>query len=192
MDDDVEQMRAAAEGFSSLLGALREADFTLPTPCEGWDVHALVNHVIRGTATNAASMTGGPEPDRDADFVGSDPTGALRAAVDPLLAASSAPGALDALYDSRRGKVPGSRMVAIRTIEFAVHGWDLAVATGQQPVVDNELAARCIALDAEYSGDRPRGSDGPYRPALEVAAEASAGRRLAAYFGRNPEWKAGE
>jgi uncharacterized protein (TIGR03086 family) len=192
MDDDVEQMRAAAEGFSSLLGGIGESQFTSGTPCEGWDVHALLNHVIRGTATNAAAMTGEPEPDREADFVGHDPAGAFKGAVSSFVAAASAPGALNALYESRRGKVPGSRMVAIRTIEFAVHGWDLAVATGQQPVVDDDLAARCIALDAEFSGDRPRDADGPYRPAVDVAAGAGAGARLAAYFGRDPEWKPGQ
>lgn len=183
--DDLTQLQLAAEGFASLLRAVGPGDFAGPTPCTSWDVRELVNHVIRGTATSGAAMSGAPEPDRDADYLGEDPAASFEVAFDALVRAAERPGALDAQYPSRRGEVTGRRMIGVRTIEYAVHGWDLAVATGRQPMVDEALVAHCLALDAENSGGRPRGADGPYAPVVEVPASAPASEQLAAHFGRD-------
>jgi len=50
-------MRAAAEEYRRLLALLRDLDdvqWRVPTDCDGWDVHAMVSHLVGAAASNAS------------------------------------------------------------------------------------------------------------------------------------------
>jgi hypothetical protein len=50
------------------------------------------------------------------------------------------PGAMQKMVSTSRGERSGGHFALGHIQEFAVHGWDLAIATGQDPTLDRELA----------------------------------------------------
>src|SRR5271169_1544999 len=107
-----------------------------PSPCEGWDARELLNHVVAGNWWAAALSSGatieGVGTRLDGDVLGDDPLAAYDRSAQAA-AAFEAPGALDAPCAVSYGPVPGALYAGHRFIDVFVHGWDLAVATGQDP-----------------------------------------------------------
>ena len=79
--------------------------------------------------------------------------------------------------------MPGSLYAGHRFLDVLVHGWDLAVATGQDYTLDPKLIERCRQIiEPQLEAFRSAGALG-----LEVAvpAGASAQTRFIALLGRN-------
>jgi uncharacterized protein (TIGR03086 family) len=163
-----------------------------PTPCAEWDVRALLNHVI-GTLwlsdallTDAAPrhpMAPGGLP--GADLAGTDPVAAYAEAAAAALAAASAGDALTRLHVTPMGDMPGPVLAGFTTLDIAVHGWDLARATGQPAALDAALAGHVLAFARQsLAGEPSRG--GRIGPAVAVPAGAPVTDRLAAFLGRQP------
>jgi uncharacterized protein (TIGR03086 family) len=79
--------------------------------------------------------------------------------------------------------VPGRGAVGAYTSETLVHGWDLAVATGQDSEADPELAEAVLALARWAIPAEPRGGHVPFAQPVEPAAGAGATERLANWSG---------
>jgi ketosteroid isomerase-like protein len=80
------------------------------------------------------------------------------------------------------GDVPGSEYAMQLFADHLVHGWDLAVALGRPAALDPDDAAAALAWFAEREDAyRAAGMIGPRVPA---PADADAGTRLLAAFGR--------
>ena len=97
-------------------------------------------------------------------------------------AAFRRPGALDAPCAVSYGPVPGSVYAGHRFLDVLVHGWDLAVATGQEYALDPELMRACRqVIEPQLQAFRSAGALGPEVP---VPADASAQARFLALLGR--------
>ena len=72
------------------------------------------------------------------------------------------------------------------TADHLIHGWDLAVATGQDRDLDPEVVAAVSAWFADWE-QRYRSSGVVCRP-TEAAPAGSAAASLLIAFGRNPDW----
>jgi uncharacterized protein (TIGR03086 family) len=107
---------------------------------------------------------------------------------DRLVAAFSAPGAMDKIMEMPFGGMPGSVCVWIAAGDIFTHGWDLAKATGQPSDLDPELAVKLLAQIEKLLPDALRGreKEAPFGPKVEAAGSASAADRLAAFEGRQP------
>jgi hypothetical protein len=69
-----------------------------------------------------------------------------------------------------------------------IHGWDLAVSTGQDPVMPDGLPEAAFALiEGAFTEE---GRRGVLKPAVELPPDASTQDRLLAYSGRDPSWRA--
>ncbi len=68
--------------------------------------------------------------------------------------------------------------------ETLVHGFDLALAIGQDAEADPELAATALAMAPQVVPAEPRGGHVPFGPVLAARAGAGATERLAAWSGR--------
>jgi len=70
-----------------------------------------------------------------------------------------------------------------RFLDVLVHGWDLAVATGQDYTLDPELMQACRhVIEPQLEAFRSAGALGPEMP---VPAGAGAQTRFLALLGRN-------
>jgi uncharacterized protein (TIGR03086 family) len=137
----------------------------------------------RGDEAGRASDDG-DEPDRTVgDF-----QAAFRREADRLIAAFSAPGAMDKIVEMPFGGIPGSVCVWLAAGDIFTHGWDLARATGQPSDLDPELSRQLLAQIERLLPDAMRGPEGeaPFGPKVEVPSSASAADRLAAFQGHQP------
>lgn len=100
-------------------------DWTAPSPCAGWTVRDVANHLVDAMCTFAAAVDGGP-----AEYAGDDPAGAYRAAADRCLAVFEDPAVLAASHPFPFGPTPGSVIAQISESESLVHGWDVARGAG--------------------------------------------------------------
>jgi uncharacterized protein (TIGR03086 family) len=183
MDDarPLADLDAAIAGVERIVTRIRAGQWELPTPCDGMDVRAMVNHLVVGNLAFVTLITGAEPPVRDADRLGDDPFFAFRASADLLAAALRTPGVEAQTYALPFGQVPGSALAGIRLTEFLGHGWDLARATGQPPDFPDNVAARGLAEARNQLRGR---SPGPFAPEKPVPDGAPVIDQLAAYLGR--------
>ena len=122
----------------------------LPTPCEGWTVRELVNHVVSGNywaGELARGRTIAEVGDRlDDDVLGEDPLAAYDDSARDASSAFREPGAMERPCAVSYGPVPGEVYAGHRFIDVLVHGWDVAKATGQDTTLDPELVEACWAV----------------------------------------------
>src|SRR6185437_1913900 len=106
-----------------------------------------------------------------------------RASVADLTEAFGAPGFAERTVTTMWfGEVPGVAIVGMRRNEHLLHGWDLAVATGQPRDFDAEVVA---AADAGLRARAiPRGAGHMFGEEQAAPAGASDVDALAAYTGR--------
>ncbi len=156
------------------------------TPCTGWDARTLVNHLVSGNLWAAELAAGGTIDEvgsrLDGDLLGSDPAAARADSAAAAAAALRRPGALAAPCAVSYGPVPGSVYAGHRFVDVLVHGWDLAVATGQEHALDPELMEACRQIiEPQLEAFR---SAGALAPEVVVPAGASAQTRFLARLGR--------
>lgn len=131
-----------AKAYDVTAAVLAEVtDWAAPSPCDGWTVRDVANHLVDAMCTFAAAVDGGPGED-----TGDDPAGAYRAAADRCLAVFGDPAVLAASHPFPFGPTPGSVIARISVSESLVHGWDVARGAGlpYEPapeVVDRVLAS---------------------------------------------------
>jgi uncharacterized protein (TIGR03086 family) len=176
----------ALDRTGRLVAAIPADRWQAATPCAGWDVRALVNHLVSGNwwaAKLGAGATIEQVGDRlDGDRLGCDPVAAYAASAEAASDVFHRPGALQAPCAVSYGPVPGLVYAGHRFIDVLIHGWDLALATGQDRALDDDLAKACCKV-TEPQIDMLRAS-GSFGEGLPVAPEASAQVRLLAMLGR--------
>jgi len=182
MTDDLTRLfRTAAADADRVIAGVTPDQFGAATPCDGWSVHDLLNHVVGGNKFFLARATGTPGPSREEDFIGDDPLGAFRASVAELADAFDQDGFLARTVSTPFGEGPGAVLVTMRINEYLLHSWDLAVATGQHRDFDPEVVAAAEKTMRGRPIPRGGGLFGEEQPAPEGASAVDA---LAAYLGR--------
>lgn len=83
------------------------------------------------------------------------------------------------------GEMPGPALAGFTTLDILVHGWDLAVATGQPADLDGRVAAHALGF-ASQALATPESRAGRIGSAVPVAADAPVTQRLVAFLGRQP------
>ena len=173
----------------SIVAAVQPGQLGLPTPCDQYDVRALLSHIVGGLNRVAIVGEGGDAlaiPAR-ADGVPDDGwLAAYQAAAARSRAAWADDAKLDALVEVPWGKVPGRIAVSGYVQEILTHGWDLARATGQPTELDPELASWVLAVAQRILPPEPRGGEVPFGPVVQVPPGAGVYAQLAAWLGRQP------
>jgi uncharacterized protein (TIGR03086 family) len=188
MTDIAQLHRRALDATHKIVAGIQPDQRTLPTPDEGWDVRALLNHIVSGNLW-AVELTAGQTIDEvgdrlDGDMLGDDPLGAYDASAQAAAAAFEEAGALDAQCAVSYGPVPGSVYAGHRFIDVLIHGWDLAIATGQDATLDSALVAACLAVVEPQAGLMQ--ASGSYGSHVDAPADADPQTRLLALLGRRP------
>jgi uncharacterized protein (TIGR03086 family) len=160
-----------------------------PTHCTDWDVRALVNHWVLYTShglEHRALRKQLPEELTARDFT-ADPdwAAAYAAQLDRAVAAWTDPAVWQGEVDLGMAKVPALDIASMVIKETAVHGWDVATATGQRFQVSDD-AARFVLDVVEKHGDLYRQYDGFADP-VPVPDDAPPFDRALAASGRDPK-----
>jgi uncharacterized protein (TIGR03086 family) len=100
-----------------------------------------------------------------------------------LVAAISAPGALDRTIQAPFGEVSGDTFCRFVVLDGMVHGWDLAMATNQPYEPPDDLVSAAFDF-ARQTIDPLRNGD-TFADAVEPTAGAAPIERLANYTGRH-------
>ncbi len=178
MARNIELLEAALARTAEVVRNVRPEQYGDPTPCQDWDVRTLLNHLVIGNYYFGARARH-IQPDQsiwDKDKLhGGSPAEAYD---------ESAKLALDAyrafLAESPDGSAP---LYDAYLTEVAVHGWDLATATGQDRTSEPRVAEHLLAtMPAMLEGRRGSSFGQPvthdeHAPPLD---------RLAAFLGRTP------
>jgi uncharacterized protein (TIGR03086 family) len=164
------------------------AQLSEPTHCPDWDVRALVNHWVLYTShglEHRALRQPLSEELTARDFT-ADPDWARAYAeqLDRAVAAWDDPAVWAGEVDLGMAKMPAAELVPMIVKELAVHGWDVATATGQEYRI-SDGAARLVLEVVETHGDLYRRYDGFADP-VPVAQGAPAFERALASSGRDP------
>ncbi|MEU6238560.1 TIGR03086 family metal-binding protein [Kitasatospora sp. NPDC047058] len=162
------------------------------TPCRSWDVGTLISHLLFDLGQFTVRANGGnPDWSQSFERVEDDWLHAFEAGAEALVAAWRNAGDLTGVIEiPNAGTLPARFPVDQQIAEFAVHGWDLARATGQSTDgLDHEVARASLAwargaLRPEYRGSEEDGLT--FGPEVTVPADAPLYDRLAAFFGRDP------
>lgn len=168
----------------ALVAAVRPEDLALPTPCAGWTVRQLLDHMVWENLMTASVAEGTPRTDHGADHLGDDHLAAFGDAARAALAAFTADGMLHRTYGPY--KAPGAMLVQQVVVELLAHGWDLARATGAPTVLAPEVAEETLAAALRIYGAAPRTAGSSFAPVRPTPPGASAADRLAAFLGRDP------
>jgi uncharacterized protein (TIGR03086 family) len=179
----LDDLARASDVFAGVIAAVSANQLDAPTPCEGLDVSDLIEHVTDGNDYFTNLLTDGVDK-QPVLGEGATLAGRLHGSSVRLLAAFAEGGRVDREYPSPVGVSSGARLAKVRIVEFVVHGWDIAHATGQaDSIFPSELCERTLSDAIELYSRRgatfaaPRSID-PLAPAIH---------RLVAYLGRRPD-----
>jgi uncharacterized protein (TIGR03086 family) len=149
MTDELVQLHGrCGQRFAALVTGVGPEQWHDGTPCSEWDVRTLVHHLLYEQYWVPPLFEGlriEQVGDRfEGDLMGDDASawpGLLASSIEQAHAAVAQPGALDRTVHLSFGDVPG-REYAIQLIaDLAIHGWDLAQATGQDATLDPDTVA---------------------------------------------------
>ncbi|NEK87671.1 TIGR03086 family protein [Blastococcus saxobsidens] len=176
--------------LARVVAGVRDDQLCHPTPCEGMSVAALLDHLVGLTlafrfAAEKTQFAGGPSA--DAANLAPDWGIRLPAQLAALATAWREPDAWEGETEVAGVRMPAPAMAAVALDEVLVHGWDLAVATGQPFRADAAAVRACL----EFVGDRSDPSQEPeglFGPVVPVPDDAPALDRLLGRTGRDPGW----
>lgn len=158
-----------------------------PTPCDEWDVRALLAHMSDALAALADAV--------DVGWVDLEPAAADQAAAGLVAGVRERGCRLLGAWANADGPglvsigghpLPSTIVAAIGALEVAVHGWDVARGCGLDRPIPAALAEEMFELVPLIvtADDRPS----RFKPAVDVPALAPPDDHLIAYLGRNPRW----
>lgn len=179
--DPISQLEQLGPHIGGVVVGIRPDQLDAATPCDEFTVRGVLEHMISGATAFAAAFRG--ETPAEPDL--SDPLGTFGTfgeALGDLVAAISAPGALDQTVAAPFGEVPGDTFARFVVLDGMVHGWDMAVATGQSYDPPEELVAVVDAF--AHQAIDPLRDGQTFAAAVEPASDASPVERLANYTGR--------
>lgn len=150
----------------------------------------LMAHLVHDVARFTERAAGGT-PDWSAPRapVEGDPISSFTVGATHLVQAWLAAGDLNGTVEMPgMGEVPKRFPLDQQIAEFAVHGWDLAVATGQATDLDPDVAAVALAWGRTALRPQFRGAEEDGRafgPEVELPEDAPPYDRLAGFFGHH-------
>jgi uncharacterized protein (TIGR03086 family) len=183
-------LSSAISEFRTRLQLVGEPYWSRPTPCDEWDVRALVNHVVGGNTRYAMLLHGATAADvdetRSADHLRGDALAAFVATASDMQRAFAEPGALERIGHHPAGDRRGAELLDMRVLDLAIHAWDLARAIGADDTLSPDLVEFLLAAPIDLETGRRRGT---FAPPVAESTDANPQARLLALVGRDKSTK---
>lgn len=178
--DELASAQMALTALRPVLRDLTDHQLRLPTPCPGFDVATLGDHLTGTIAMVGAAAASWPPEEMDGVGLAARVERAAATAIDVWRRRGTGG---DTVFNGR--PMPAPLSLGVLSIELVVHGWDFAQALHRPLAISAEhstfvldLARRIITPDSR----RTAGFDN----AVAVGTDAAALDRLVAYTGRRP------
>ncbi|MFE3195688.1 TIGR03086 family metal-binding protein [Nocardia sp. NPDC059240] len=191
MDPAVDLLERAVAQLGDVIAALTPDQAFLPTPCDDWQVRRLLDHIVGQILPAFLIAARGEMPDWSAPPVPLDDNWGeeYRIRAGWLLEVWRTAD-LEQPVPGMGGPAPLRGRTDQQIAEFAVHAWDLTRATGQGRTLDPDLAEAALAWSKPLLKPEFRGPGRAFGPEVPIAADAPIYDRMAAWFGRDPDWAA--
>ena len=160
-----------------VLRGLGEDDLGRSTPCTEFTVGQLESHLL-GSLTSLTSLAGSTLVPSTAGDLESRIADAAQQAVETWTARG-----LAGTVQAGPRELPATIAAGILSVEFLVHAWDFASATGQKVTVSDDVATYVLGLAEKIVTPELRESAG-FDPAISINADVPALDRLIAFSGR--------
>jgi uncharacterized protein (TIGR03086 family) len=189
----------AARQVTRLLDGVTDDQLAGPTPCPGYPVAALLDHLMglslaftwaarKTTAAEGGDAESGPGQ-ATAEHLDPQWRTLLPQRLGELAEAWRDPAAWEGMTEAGGARLPAEVMGAAALDELVMHGWDLARATGQPFTCDPASTAAVLAFtSASAQPERAASRAGLFGPVVEVPEDAPALDRALGFAGRDPAW----
>ncbi|MER7418993.1 TIGR03086 family metal-binding protein [Micromonospora peucetia] len=173
----------------AVVRGISDDQLDLPTPCSDYAVRDLLNHFYQAVV-NLQTLADKRQPEwtEKPDYLTEGWQDRFEAETAKLAEAWSDPATLTGVSPAMG--MPQEMVGAIGLLELTVHGWDLAVATGQ-PFRPAPEALPPLYGFMEQRGPMAREMGLFAEPVEASSSEAPEIDSLLALTGRNPGWSAG-
>lgn len=191
-------LEPATARLAGIVEGVRDDQLAATTPCGEKTVGDLLDHVdglataFRAAATKTQLPGTQGRGSADASRLGRDWRTRIPARLAALAQAWRDSGAWTGLTQAGGQDIPGEIAGVIALDEVIVHGWDLAVATGQGFACEPGLAEAALGFVEPAVERNPEGTPGLFGPPVPVPPDAPVLDRLLGLTGRDPAWPAGD
>jgi uncharacterized protein (TIGR03086 family) len=192
METTTRDLAPQAAEVARVVAGVREDQLDGPTPCPGMPVAALLDHLVGLTLAFRLAAEKVPQtspPVSSADRLPADWRERLPVQLDDLVAAWREPAAWQGTTVAGGVEAPAPVMATVALDELVVHGWDLAVATGQRYRPDEGSVRTCFEFIGDRSDEPDDANPGLFGPPVAVPADAPLLDRLIGRAGRDPSWR---
>jgi uncharacterized protein (TIGR03086 family) len=179
--DELASAEATLGALQHVLHPISRDELSKRTPCSAYDVAQLTDHLLN-SITLIGGAAGAKFPDRDTnDSVERQVIGAARPALDAWHRRG-----LDGTVTVGTNELPAKFAAGVFSIEFLVHAWDYAMATGRNVDVAGPVSEYVLDLAKKIITPQGRSTVGFADP-VDVAADSPPLDRLIAFTGRAPQ-----
>lgn len=185
--------RRALAVVDALLVDVEPQDLARPTPCEQWDLRALLEHVVGQNDGLALAVRGGgrEQADWDPRPLGDNPAETVAVSAGRLVDAFAEDGALRRSVwmpeIQAEEPLPAEVAVRIHLLDTVVHAWDIAQSLERTVTFDDAVleVASTVAAKVPDGPDR-QAHQAPFAPPVMTPEEGGELTRLVAWLGRSP------
>lgn len=149
-DPDIAALSTMTEFVMEQLASIEDEQWNVATPCDDWDLRALVDHVTGGNWFTLAVLSGATADDSldraRERFAGGSPT-ARQAAISASeqLEAFQAPDVLGRIWHHVAGDLTGGEILRLRLHDLIVHAWDISQSLESAEELPGELVSWGLA-----------------------------------------------
>ncbi len=187
----------AARRLADIVANIPDDRLDGPTPCPDYTVGDLAEHVgglslaFAAAATKAGAEAGAQGPSGDASRLEDDWRTSIPEHLAAMAEAWRDPAAWSGMTQAGGVDLPGEVAGLVALDELVVHGWDLALASGQAYEPDETSLQAVHGFVAQFSGPgREDARVGLFGPEVDVPADAPLLDRVIGMTGRDPAWTA--
>jgi uncharacterized protein (TIGR03086 family) len=183
--------RAALDVASTYVARVDPSQLRLPTPCAGWDLQQLLDHMVGqhvGFATVVAEGEAPADAYRPVPFTPESWAESVRALGDAFAAADLDARVVEVELDPVR-PLPIRILVGAQWLDTVVHTWDIATTLGERYDPPADVAEAMLQMATVIPDDDRRDRPGAAF-AHGLTVDGGAWDQTLAFLGRNPNWRA--
>jgi uncharacterized protein (TIGR03086 family) len=187
-------LEPATRALAELIDGVRDDQLTALTPCPGMSVGTMLDHAdgfalaFTAAAQHTTPPGGSRAPSPDASRLSPEWRIRIPARLAALADAWRAQDAWTGITQAGGQELPSEIAGVIALDEVAVHGWDIAVATGQSYTVEPQLLEVVHGFVHSMAEQYVDGTPGMFGPPIAVPDDAPLLDRVIGLAGRDPGW----